>query len=152
MASEHDRRLAEYERQNAFFGALIGRYANRIANGRFSIGPIEYRVATNNGENHLHGGVSGFNRAVWDAEVTGTELLLSYTSKDGEEGYPATVDCTMEPPSSPVADEKGQCCDPMGAGTGGLPACNAYRIVNAFSAAAIELTDEPSNELQPVCR
>lgn len=83
--------LADYERHNAFFGALIGRYANRVAKGRFKIGPIEYRLATNNGENHLHGGVVGFNRAVWDAEVSGPGLLLSYTSKDGDEGYPGNL-------------------------------------------------------------
>jgi aldose 1-epimerase len=88
--------LEGYLQNNSpYFGALIGRYGNRIAKGRFSLGGHEYRVATNNGENHLHGGVKGFDKVVWKAtEVSSNEgvgLALTYLSKDGEEGYPGNL-------------------------------------------------------------
>lgn len=87
--------LADYESQKFFLGSLIGRYANRIAKGKFTLGGKTYTLATNNGENHLHGGVRGFDRVVWRA--TGfvdhgrANLKLTYISKDGEEGYPGTL-------------------------------------------------------------
>lgn len=72
---------------------------------------------------------------------------------NNEADYPTDVTCTMEAPTSPLGDsEGGQCCDPLGAGTNGLPACNSYRIVNSYSAAAAEITDDPRNDLQPVCQ
>jgi len=75
-----------------YFGALVGRYGNRIANGKFSIDDTEYVLATNNGDNHLHGGDTGFNAVVWDTEQrSDTELELSYLSADGEEGYPGNL-------------------------------------------------------------
>lgn len=75
-----------------YFGATIGRYGNRIANGKFSIDDKAFQLATNNGRNHLHGGVKGFNAVVWDARQTdGQTLELSYLSKDGEEGYPGNL-------------------------------------------------------------
>jgi aldose 1-epimerase len=78
-----------------FFGAIIGRYANRIKNGSFEINGVKYQVAKNEGENHLHGGPMGFHMVLWQAEVVkrdGNEALeLSYTSKDGEEGYPGNL-------------------------------------------------------------
>ena len=87
--------LAEYEKPNPYFGALIGRYGNRIAKGKFSLDGKEYVLATNNGENHLHGGPEGFNRKVWTASEKQTEhsasLVLSYLSKDMEEGYPGNL-------------------------------------------------------------
>ena len=87
--------LAEYESATAIFGALIGRYGNRIAGGRFQLDGEEYQLATNNHPNHLHGGEHGFDRVVWDArpEQTsyGPSLVLSYLSKDGEEGYPGNL-------------------------------------------------------------
>jgi hypothetical protein len=76
--------------------------------------------------------------------------LGSVENVNNEADYP-TVDCTMDAPSEALPDEQGQCCDPLGAGTDNLPACNAFRIVNEFSASAAEITDDPSNELQPVC-
>ncbi|MCL3780104.1 galactose mutarotase [Prolixibacteraceae bacterium JC049] len=75
-----------------YFGALIGRYGNRIANGKFSLDGKEYTLATNNGKNHLHGGIKGFNDVVWQGKkVNDHKLELTYMSKDMEEGYPGNV-------------------------------------------------------------
>ncbi|MDI1310346.1 MAG: galactose mutarotase [Methylotenera sp.] len=87
--------LQPYLNEHPYFGALIGRYANRIANGRFSLAGNEYKLATNNGCNHLHGGMQGFDKKVWHARIEETtnaaRLVLSYISRDGEEGYPGTL-------------------------------------------------------------
>ena len=85
--------LAPYTNRDTqpYFGALIGRYGNRIGKGKFALDGKEYTLATNNGENHLHGGLDGFDRVVWDAEVVDGALKLSYFSKDGEEGYPGNL-------------------------------------------------------------
>lgn len=78
-----------------YFGAIIGRHSNRIEDSKFEINGVEYQVAKNDGNNHLHGGLVGFDKVVWDAEVVnvdGTEALeLSYLSKDGEENYPGNL-------------------------------------------------------------
>jgi aldose 1-epimerase len=91
--------LADYEARSPCFGAVVGRYANRIAKGRFSLGGKTYSLAVNNGPNHLHGGIKGFNKCVWTAqpmqEKDAVALSLSYTSQDGEEGYPGTLRCTV---------------------------------------------------------
>lgn len=74
-----------------YFGAVVGRYGNRIAKGKFSIDGEEYTLATNNGENHLHGGYMGFDKVIWDAEVVEDGVKLTYLAKDGEEGYPGNL-------------------------------------------------------------
>jgi len=89
--------LQQYVESNPFFGALIGRYGNRIAKGKFSLNGTEYTLATNNGENHLHGGNKGFDKVVWSAQPLETDntLKLTYISQDMEEGYPGTLTTTV---------------------------------------------------------
>jgi aldose 1-epimerase len=91
--------LDGYIKENPYFGAIAGRYANRIAKGKFVLDGQEYNLAKNDGENSLHGGVKGFDKVVWSAEPFKNKesvgLKLSYTSKDGEEGYPGTLKCTV---------------------------------------------------------
>ena len=75
-----------------YYGTLIGRYGNRIANGQFTLNDSVYTLAKNNGENHLHGGIKGFNNVVWDAKKLDDQTLeLTYLSVDGEEGYPGNL-------------------------------------------------------------
>jgi len=86
----------EYISGNPYFGAIIGRYGNRINKGRFVLNDTEYSLATNNGNNHLHGGPNGFNNVVWDvAEYENNDkqhfIKFKYLSKDGEEGYPGNL-------------------------------------------------------------
>ncbi len=85
--------LSDYlTKPEAYFGALIGRYGNRIAKGQFRLNDSLYQLATNNGPNALHGGPMGFHNQVWNVErVHSNELVLSYLSKDGEEGYPGNL-------------------------------------------------------------
>ncbi|MCW3091808.1 MAG: galactose mutarotase [Ferruginibacter sp.] len=86
--------LSGYLAKPPYFGALIGRYGNRIANGKFKIDTSEYTLATNNGRNHLHGGNKGFDKVVWESATENDSvpsLMLSYLSKDGEEGYPGNL-------------------------------------------------------------
>lgn len=81
----------EYEDDTCYFGALCGRFANRIKNGHFSLNGKDYNLALNNNGNHLHGGNIGFNRKLWKAQLTSNGICLSYTSPDGEEGYPGNL-------------------------------------------------------------
>jgi aldose 1-epimerase len=91
--------LEPYLKGHPFFGALVGRYGNRIGKGRFTIDGKEYKLLVNNGENHLHGGKLGFDKKVWKAKsgksAEGPTLELKYTSADMEEGYPGKLDVTV---------------------------------------------------------
>lgn len=92
--------LDAYVRHNPFFGCLVGRYANRIAQGRFTLDGVAYQLAQNNFPHALHGGPRGFDKAVWEAQIItgrfGPTLRLSYLSRDGEEGYPGNLSVTVD--------------------------------------------------------
>ena len=87
--------LDAYVESTPYFGALIGRYGNRIGKGRFTLNGVEYKLAINNGENSLHGGVKGFDKVIWNSRsrktLNGPALELTYLSRDGEEGYPGNL-------------------------------------------------------------
>jgi aldose 1-epimerase len=87
--------LEGYLKASRYFGCIVGRYANRIARGRFTLDGVEYRLALNDDPNHLHGGLKGFDKVMWRAYDARTSaavsLALSYLSKDGEEGYPGNL-------------------------------------------------------------
>ena len=87
--------LEGYLNDKSYFGAIVGRYGNRIGKGKFSLDGKGYQLTINDGENHLHGGKVGFDKVLWNAESklspSGPSLTLTYVSKDGEEGYPGTV-------------------------------------------------------------
>lgn len=91
--------LEEYIRHSPYFGCIVGRFANRIARGRFTLDGVKYILAQNDGENHLHGGLKGFDKAVWKVETSmnadGPSLTLTHRSPDGEEGYPGNLDVTV---------------------------------------------------------
>ncbi len=87
--------LEQYEHDSPYFGSIVGRYGNRIAGGAFSLNGKQYKLSLNDGKNHLHGGKRGFDKALWNVIPAMTDdgptLMLNYTSKDKEEGYPGTV-------------------------------------------------------------
>jgi aldose 1-epimerase len=91
--------LKEYETIRHFYGAIVGRWGNRIDKGKFKLNGKEYILATNDGENHLHGGLLGFDRQLWDYEELTYEdkpaIKFSYLSKDGEEGYPGNLNVSV---------------------------------------------------------
>ena len=92
--------LEGYIKGHPYFGATVGRYANRIGGAKFKLNDVEYQLAANNGPNHLHGGIKGFDKVIWKAEDVTAEsnqafVKLSYLSKDGEEGYPGNLTCTV---------------------------------------------------------
>lgn len=92
--------LDGYLKEHPYFGVIVGRYANRIGGAKFKLNDVEYKLAANNGANHLHGGIKGFDKVVWKvddvkAKDDSAALKLSYFSKDGEEGYPGNLKCSV---------------------------------------------------------
>jgi aldose 1-epimerase len=92
--------LEGYLGKHPYFGAIVGRYANRIGGAKFSLDGVEYKLAANDGENHLHGGLKGFDKVIWKLEELKTEgpsaiARLSYISEDEEEGYPGNLACSV---------------------------------------------------------
>jgi len=89
--------LQRYQQASPYFGALIGRYANRIADGRFDLNGRTYQLPVNNGPNCLHGGTEGFDKKVWDAQALdgAAGVRLSLTSPDGDQGFPGRLDVTV---------------------------------------------------------
>ncbi len=89
----------QYLAPNPYFGAIVGRVGNRIANARFVLNGTEYKLAANDGPNQLHGGLKGFDKVIWKAKPiaspVGTAVEFRYMSPDGEEGYPGNLDCTV---------------------------------------------------------
>ena len=91
--------LEGYLQEQPFLGCVVGRYANRIAAGQFTINDTTYTLATNNPPNHLHGGIKNFSKVLWNASNSETKrsssVVLQYRSIDGEEGFPGNLDCTV---------------------------------------------------------
>lgn len=87
--------LSEYEKQDKYLGALVGRVANRIGSASFDLNGKHYDLAANNGPNCLHGGLCGFDRAIWKAQENDGALVLTHTSPDGDEGFPGTLEVSV---------------------------------------------------------
>lgn len=100
--------LAGYVRNSPYFGAIVGRYGNRIAKGQFTLDGKTYQLAKNNGPNALHGGLQGFDKVVWHAEPfthdSSVGIVLTHTSPDGDQGYPGTLQATVTYTLTPAND------------------------------------------------
>jgi aldose 1-epimerase len=96
----HHPKAEDYEKNAGFFGCIVGRFANRIGGAHFTLDGVEHTLARNNGENHLHGGVLGFAKVPWNGKLIKKKdaagVRWTYTSADGEEGYPGTLKLTAE--------------------------------------------------------
>ncbi len=161
--------LAEYTRSPRYLGAVVGRYGNRIAHGRFTLDGRTYQLATNNGPNHLHGGVRGFDKVIWKGEPfthgDTVGVTMRYTSRDGEEGYPgklpATVTYTLRPDHSleihyeattdaptPINLTQHSFFNLAGAGTGDVLGHQLTLFASHYT--PIDSTSIPTGEIAPV--
>lgn len=87
--------VEEYQNNGGYFGATVGRYANRIKNAEFTLNDVTYKLAKNDGDNHLHGGICGFDKKMWDFSILNDTLTLTTSSPDMEEGYPGNLDLAV---------------------------------------------------------
>lgn len=161
--------LEGYVDEHPYFGAIIGRYGNRIANGQFTIDGDTYQLPVNNGPNSLHGGLRGFDKVVWDAEPfeneQGRGLILSYTSADGEEGYPGNLQTrvtytltnddelifdyhAVTDKATPVNLTQHSYFNLAGDGSGDV--LDHQVMLNASTITAVDSTLIPTGELRPV--
>jgi aldose 1-epimerase len=161
--------LSGYLHDSPYFGAIVGRYGNRIARGRFTLDGITYRLAVNNGPNSLHGGLRGFDKVVWNAKPfrndEGVGVALDYTSEDREEGYPgtlrATVTYTLTDDNRLIVDYQATTDKPTPvnltqhsywnlAGDGTRDILGHELTINADSMTPVDSTLIPTGEISPV--
>lgn len=161
--------LAGYLKETPYFGAIVGRYANRIAKGKFTLDGKTYQLAKNNGPNTLHGGLRGFDKVLWTAEPvqsdSGAGVSFRYTSKDGEEGYPGTLNArvtyTLTPRDELVVDYEATTdkATPLNLsqhsywnlhGAKGGPILDHKLSLDASAFTPVDSTLIPTGELKPV--
>lgn len=161
--------VEEYLEPHPYFGALIGRYGNRIANGKFTLEGKDYNLSQNDGPNSLHGGLKGFDKVIWDAKLLhtadGPALELTYLSKDGEEGYPGNllvkviytlthddalrIDYTANSDETTVINLTHHSYFNL-AGAGGSDILNHDLLLNAAHFTPVDETLIPTGEIKPV--